>query len=210
MTHPIIKTDNYLLVLDESEIKDTNWMYYKHFGEDIVCKYDRMNGKNTNVNEHKPFYQKIIYHLPLNNAPTLEGVPLLPPLDEAEHLVIPNIYIQSFDEFGEPKWDEGKLYHRQQGFIEGYKKGYNKAKEKYKYTEEDMRKAFQCGQQWVHEITNTDKDPTNFNELIQSLQYPVAFESAMGTIDDGFLIVDVPKTITNSEGLTQLVGKYIY
>jgi hypothetical protein len=50
-------------------------------------------------------------------------------------------------------------------------------------------------------------------KCIQSLQqqkYPVAFESAMGTIDDGFLIVDVPKTITNSQGLTQLVGKYIY
>jgi hypothetical protein len=51
--------DNIYITNDE-EIKEGDWMYYKHFGEDIVCKYDTMNGQNTNVNEHKPFYQKII------------------------------------------------------------------------------------------------------------------------------------------------------
>jgi hypothetical protein len=49
-----------IYITSDEEIKEGDWMYYKHFGEDIVCKYDTMNGQNTNVNEHKPFYQKII------------------------------------------------------------------------------------------------------------------------------------------------------
>ena len=152
MTHPIIKTDNYLLVVDESEIKERDWMYYKHFGEDIVCKYDRINGENTNVNEHKPFYQKIIYHLPLNMALILEGVPLLPPLeDEVEKL--------AFD------YTSVSQSHRR-GFIDGY----NKSKEKYKYTKEDMMKAMEFARTFSSSMTD--------NHYIQSLQqpkYPVAF-----------------------------------
>jgi hypothetical protein len=112
MTHSVIKTENYLLVVDESEIKDTNWIYYKHFGEDIVCKYDRMNGKNTNVNEHKPFYQKIIYHLPLN-APILEGVPLLPPLEIVRYdfaEMFYNICKATYPNFDE--WIEAKEYNK--------------------------------------------------------------------------------------------------
>ena len=53
--------------------------------------------------------------------------------DEAEQLAH-NTYKQSFDEFGEPEWDEGKLHHRQQGFIEGF----GKHAEKYRWSDEDM------------------------------------------------------------------------
>jgi hypothetical protein len=52
--------NQHIYITSDEEIKVGDWMYYKHFGEDIVCKYDTMNGQNTNVNEHKPFYQKII------------------------------------------------------------------------------------------------------------------------------------------------------
>jgi hypothetical protein len=207
MTHPIIKTDNYLLVVDESEIKDTNWMYYKHFGEDVVCKYDRMNGKNTNVNEHKPFYQKIIFHLPLNNAPTLEGVPLLPPLEDESNFFAEQETIKN-------EWNSEK----------SFKAGYNKAKEKYKYTEEDLREALSESFKASQEGYNITCD-----EIIQSLQqtkYPVAFEYEMEYKDmvgywykvdeitkeavNRFDLETRPKTITNSQGLIQVVGKYIY
>jgi len=60
----------HIYITSDEEIKEGDWMYYKHFGEDIVCKYDTMNGQNTNVNEHKPYYQKII----LTTDQSLEGV----------------------------------------------------------------------------------------------------------------------------------------
>jgi hypothetical protein len=52
--------NQHIYITSDEFIEEGDWMYYKHFGEDIVCKYDTMNGQNTNVNEHKPFYQKII------------------------------------------------------------------------------------------------------------------------------------------------------
>jgi len=136
-----------------------------------------------------------------------------------------NIYIQSFDEFGEPKWDEGKLYHRQQGFIEGYKKGYKKAKEDFKYTEEDLKIAINMARNFPYIKKGEVKFDTPIEKIIQSLQqpkYPVAFDCEM--VDKGeedWIGDDItgepfwnqklePKTIINSQGLTQLVGKYIY
>ena len=72
MTHPIIKTDSYLLVVDDkSEIKEgerglsINNAVYTHFNH-----------------LGKEYGKKVIYHLPLNNSPILEGVPLLPPLED--------------------------------------------------------------------------------------------------------------------------------
>jgi hypothetical protein len=58
--HPTMYLYQNIYITSDEEIKEGDWMYYKHFREDIVCKYDTMNGQNTNVNEHKPFYQKII------------------------------------------------------------------------------------------------------------------------------------------------------
>jgi hypothetical protein len=62
--------NQHIYITSSEEIKEGDWMYYKHFGEDIVYKYDAMNGQNTNVNEHKPFYQKII----LTTDQSLDGV----------------------------------------------------------------------------------------------------------------------------------------
>ena len=49
-----------IYITSDEEIKEVDWMYYKHFGEDIICKYDTLGGQNTNVNEHKDYYKKII------------------------------------------------------------------------------------------------------------------------------------------------------
>jgi hypothetical protein len=70
MTHPIIKTENYLLVvksgIKEGEtglsINNAVYTHCHHLGKD--------------------YGNKIIFHLPLNNASTLEGVLLLPPLED--------------------------------------------------------------------------------------------------------------------------------
>jgi hypothetical protein len=187
MTHPIIKTENYLLVVDElSDVKDENiGDVFKETKDGITKTY------------------KIIAHLPLNNAPTLEGVPLLPALEDEGVR-----YIHSL------AFDEALIQNKLNGIsildlIPMFINGYNKAKEKYKYTEEDMRKAMEFARTFNSSMTD--------NHYIQSLQqpkYPVAFECDVegykvnGMIDEA--TVYKPKTITNSQGLTQLVGKYIY
>jgi hypothetical protein len=171
MNYPIIKTDNYLLVVDESEIKVGDFIYHKRHEFSRIKKCEEIVGKSIVIDKGESscwidYSKKIIYHLPLNNAPTLEGVPLLPPLeDEVEKL--------AFD------YTSVSQSHRR-GFIDGY----NKAKEKY-----------------------------------NKAKYPVAFESTIGVCSkwlaeqcDNNCCGKPEKiiTITNSQGLTQLVGKYIY
>jgi hypothetical protein len=193
MTHPIIKTDNYLLVVDElSDVKDENiGDVFKETKDGVTKTY------------------KIIYHLPLNNAPTLEGVPLLPPLEDEEYdfaEIFYNICKATIEHFDD--WVEAKEYNK------------SKAKEKYKYTEEDLRKCWKACLDF-NKPAGSDSG-INLEDFIQSLQqpkYPVAFDCEMvtpytdGYADDRvrrFYGVPEPKTITNSQGLTQLVGKYIY
>jgi hypothetical protein len=53
-------SNQHIYITSNEEIKEGDWMYYKHFGEDIICEYDTMGGQNTNVNEHKDYYKKII------------------------------------------------------------------------------------------------------------------------------------------------------
>jgi len=134
-------------------------------------------------------------------------VPLLPPLEDddkevweqglgAELQKLP--YTKHLDD---GQYNAGQLV----GFEIGATWGYNKAKEKYKYTEEDLRKAIRMC-----------KGEFTIEEIIQSLQQPkmpVAFECL--TFDtgndelDGTHILGI-RTTTNPQGQTVLVGKYIY
>jgi hypothetical protein len=140
MTHKLITTENYLLVVDDSEININQYVYcdlgYIEKVMDIIngwVYHTKMLGKNPIKH-----YKKIIAHLPLNppfiygytNSPILEGVDLLPPLeDEAEKLA--KEYANGTSDIDVP-YTNGLFY----GFLEGY----NKAKAKYKYTEEDVIK----------------------------------------------------------------------
>ena len=67
MTYNIIKTENYLLVVDDSEIKEDDW-----FLNTLQKNVYKNNIKYYNVD--KDYLKKIIAHLPLNNSPILEGV----------------------------------------------------------------------------------------------------------------------------------------
>lgn len=71
MRHDIIKTDNYLIIVDDSDIKNDDWTYHpiKGLYKAVV------NGAYTNQ-------KKVIAHLPLTISPVLEGVDLLLPLDD--------------------------------------------------------------------------------------------------------------------------------
>jgi hypothetical protein len=232
MIHKLIKTENYLLVVDESEIKKGDLIYcdkfaldsYKHDAvkhiplpivttcfEKYDCdiwfyyddkKYEAEGGFNTTV-------FKIIYHLPINNSPILEGVPLLPPLeDEVEKLAeieFPNPYIVM------EGLDISDAYR--QGFVVGY----NNAKEKYKYTEEDLvwaiQEAYGHGRDEADDILyhQVEESIRVITKYLQQPKYPVEFES-----EDEVYMYSIngdtmkPKTTTNSQGQTVLVGTYKY
>jgi len=205
MKHDIIKTDNYLLVVDKSEIKEGDWIYDEDNGVvKIEHKYQL-----SNINVFRKDCKKIISHLPLNGSPILEGVDLLPPLEEDDaekkareltnHLTFPE--------------------ERKEGIIIGY----NKAKEKYKYTEEDLRKAWNAAYIDAMSIDEETYKPLFFEDFIQSLsqpKMPIGFECVMEKDfkynDDGepfgFKVHNSDKitTTTTPKGHTQWVGTYIY
>jgi hypothetical protein len=185
MTHKIIQTNNYLLVVDDSKIKEGDWLY--SISNQLVVQSNKGSADiiNSKVTVDV-LYLKIIAHLPLNSSPILEGVDLLPPLtDEAK-------------DWARSQWscepdDYEELYY------DGLEKGYNAAKAKYKYTEKDMREAFKAGQ--------LDKGNNwyggDFIEFIQShqqLKIPIGFEfEAKDTyIKNGILVK------------TEWAGKYIF
>ena len=191
MKQDIIKTDKYLLIVSDEEIKEDDFFY------DLDTNYLKI--KQSWENSHLDFNsKKIIAHLPLNNSPILEGVDLLPPLeDEVEKLA--NEYTSNEKHSG--WW--------------AFLRGYNKAREKYKYTEEDIKTLIGKIRSALPKH-NYNHYSIDFDEFIQSLQqpkYPIGFECEMENkiaIDGHTVIGSEPKTTTNSQGQTVLEGKYIY
>ena len=191
MTHKLIKTQNYLLVVDDSEIKEGDTIYEDMSG--IFSPYE----KGDVVENPK----KIIAHLPLNGAPILEGVPLLPPYSRHQEDGLEDAVIrfkESYSKLGVTDFE-----------LSAFSVGYLQAREKYKYTEEDMRKAITMArdlEDWQDLVWEYEYD-----DIIQSLhQYPTEFECEMETVPHpppsrGFSVV--PKTITTAQGI-QWVGKY--
>lgn len=74
MKHKLIKTYSYLLVVSDEEIKEEFCLRYVD-GTPFIMKFDKGI-------EHKQY--KIIAHLPLNESPILQGVDLLPPLEQED------------------------------------------------------------------------------------------------------------------------------
>ncbi len=192
MRHNLIKTENYLLVVDDS--------------------YDALSYE-------LPPIKNIHAHFPLNGAPVLDIVPVLPSLnqeDEAEEIF--------------PVGKHGVMHmpNRHQLNNSLRQEGYNKAKEKYKYTKEDLVKAIAFG---FGVCRKENRAPFDLEQIkfIQSLQQsiPIAFECEMeekfncnrqiwtcGCLTESQCKhkerIVKSKTFINSEGRTEWVGKYIY
>jgi hypothetical protein len=198
MKHNIIKTENYLLVVDDKK-PIINWYYNESEGKVDSIEFTPTVIAGTIVHNIKA-------HLPLNNSPILAGIDLLPPLEDDDSK---DLFYRK--QVMNPYSTESQSYTAyEKGFIEGY----NTAKEKYKYTEEDLIKVWVAGMRFIGE------DKGSYKEIIQSLQQPkppVAFDCEVERYTVGEMsklplgtVNQKPKTTTNSQGITQWVGKYIY
>lgn len=212
MEHKIINTGYYLLIVDDSEIKG------KGFRLDLKRNSVGFIDDDIYYNERKYEFKKIIAHLPLNNSPILEGVDLLPPIeDEVEKLAN-----EEFPDKSTLGWKDSFSPSERRGF----RTGFNKAKEKYKYTEEDLRKAINLAYVSGGGGDTYQECKEFVSEQLESLQQPkmpVAFEceTVCGNLGCMKMVLNgensvccgdniKPKTTTNSQGLTQWVGEYIY
>jgi len=207
MKHILILTDNYLLVIDNSEIKELNYIYDLDMKRIVVADDLKVSTSKASLCW---YYKKIISHRPFNGAPYLVGVDVLPPtwrdsgeeesktnFAEVFYRLLKNTY-PTFEE-----WIEAIEYRKQ-------------SREKYKFTEEVVRQAYLFGKSMM--------SPNNFEKYLQSLQqpkYPIAFECETERVENNDVVFEdgsfnkwpyryVTKTIINSEGRAEWVGKYIY
>ncbi len=209
MRYDIIKTEKYILVCDDSEIRMGDW-YLTFTNREVMGEPRKCEDTNWNFTHCK----KIIVHLPLNGAPVLEGVPLLPRLPKEDDV----------DYWIHETVSSLKDEHTIKTSSICLKAGYNKAKEKYKYTEEDLRDAIRMAQeQELVKYTDNEYRYTHSEmDIIKSLQqlkYPIAFECDMKqrferdkskreNPDNG--VYYTPKTTINHEGRVEWTGTYIW
>jgi hypothetical protein len=199
MKYEIIFTEQYALIV--SGEKPLYGEYY--LNEFIIA----VRTGRDDSDYFKDYIKKIIAHRPLTDAPVLEGVPLLPEFSEDEDA--DKLAEEAYSKKG---WDEPWYSMKEKSQI-AFKKGYNKAKETYKYTEEDLRECCSL----IFNALGVGDDITT-DEIIQHIQQPKRpkyFECEYKpitphkyTVDD-HLEVEL-KTITNPQGQTELVGEYIY
>lgn len=221
MTTNLIKVKDYLLLIDkEAEIKKGDYRIMIDKTSILYGQFEKHIG-NHECNEQ---WCKIIAYYPLiKGAKELEGLPKLPnPFEEVdiEELALKAYFIDSMETLDLPPFENVK--NCIEGFIEGYKASQSKGQ----YSLEDMKKAFNAGYDlntWEQlEIPNVERDYLNEDEYIQSLstqQLPKEFipEYELGYIhtENGFhipVVLKEPrlKTITNSEGKEEIIGKYVY
>ena len=190
----IITTPNYLLVVDDSEIKEGDW---------FLTDDKRVEQSAYDWNARK-WHKKIIAHLPLNDSPILEGVPLLPPLEVED--------FNPMDEYDEEylsslKFD-GKSFVSH--VLLATRVGYNKAKEKYKFTEEDMRKAIEMSRDIKYVAYSLDEIIQSFSQPKTYTHFEFKMESISKIVNDNWQDYESIKTTTNSQGQEVACGKYIY
>jgi len=223
MKYNLTKTAKYILVVDDSEIREVDWAIhnYKNYREQF--KEEPIKANKNNVQSIQEHWDKIIAHLPLNNSPILEGVPSLPPLED-------DVEKMAYDYSNEFM----NVYDGYKGSMCFFMTVYNKAHEKYKFTEEFLLLLIdEIGNSKDYQPFITDEEGVvwtiNKEHLLQFIQqpkYPIAFECEMEYKDmagywysldevhkesvERFGLQKRTKTIINSEGRTQWVGKYIY
>ena len=153
--------DNYICISDD-KIDLNDWFVFTWCREHTIqkCTEDK-------VAEIDHRCKKIIFSTQFIH----ESIPVLN-IEDGESIKPP--YQQELDEYGDEIWDDGKLYWAQKGF----KEGYQKAKETFKYTEEDLFDAMNFGnRQSAYILGHSKIVPEDSEEFIQSLQQPKEIKS---------------------------------
>lgn len=223
MKYEIIYTEHYALIVGDEEISYKD--YAIHLADNFILKVGAIHQSNgfKTLQDSEGDYQynhreilakyckRVIAYRPLKDVPILEGVPLLPQFsqeDEVEKLA--DLFLKEEVQVASESTNRAiKL---------GFNEGYNKAKSTYEFTLEDMRecwnKAFMEGMSLDDEIHDT----LFFDNFIQSLKIkrPKYFECEMEQLNNkhgasyATKTLYRSKTITNSQGRLELIGKYIY
>jgi hypothetical protein len=194
MKHDLIKTENYLVVVSDDEIKENT----PYLNDQVVFISDDVFDEGNNPNQNKA-NKKIIAHRPLNNALYLDGVDVLPEIQDEE-----------VEKLAEESYGEGVCGLQ---IKKGYIKGYNKAKETYKYTEEDLRKAIEFGQGM--ELWKEEEQTDKFIQSLNQPKLPIAFECETDLIKlpwgaHSTYVKEKSITTIDDEGRTEWVGNYIF
>ncbi len=201
MKKELIKTDNYLLVVDDSEIKVGDWMYLKQGNTPSTKQGQIARCEIEGILNSFVITQKVIAHLPLNGYAILEGVPLLPPIEEDD---VWSMGLEArLNELPYTKHLDDGMFNDGQvsGFESGAEWGYKKAREKYKFTEDDIQKAFTHCAKYVAECISSGVKVDFLGRLemyLESLSQPKT--------PTHFVMSD--KFYTFEENLKN--GKYIY
>jgi hypothetical protein len=217
MKQEIIYTEHYALIVSDEKIVEGSFIYETNIGEvSMVDKwYCEILEKGVKV---EPFV-KVIAHRPLEDAPILEGVPLLPKFEDDDFL---NTQIQVV---GDNKTMSVSNFFKKCG------------KETYKYTEEDLRKAYFKGASDVHDKctvrtwrgveVNVDLEKLKecnkqFTQPLQQTKRPKYFEcetthdccgrymNCKGCDATADMLNIRMKTTNNSQGQIELKGEYSY
>ena len=209
MEKEIVYTEEYALIL--SDDTPTTW-YYDSYSKKVMHTGGAEYGDN-------PITKSIIAHRPLPNSgyAILKGVPLLPSFSWGQQDDVENLAKEEYPIFdGDLLGIANNQQHSRVDFI----KGYNKAKEKYKYTEFDIIQAFEYGWNQRH-FRKMDEDELhqiqqNFIQSLQQPSRPTHFECEMMQLSSNESFgLDYgssnlkPKTTTNSQGQLELAGKYL-
>ena len=245
MEKELIKTDNYLLVVDDSEIKVGDW---------FLTDDKRIEQSAPDWNPRE-WHKKIIAHLPLlipvqnNCADTssdflsgcekfadmadgfitinrtvsiLEGVPLLPPIEEDEEELVDKLFVNEVNSLEKiPNSNALEVLEN------GFKHGYNKARESERNNltpfknlialiENGLLKGIvetnlmidqeiSICKEYLNKLSKP-KTPTHFEfEVVVLRERPTDIRNHI--YDKTY---EVPKTTTNSKGQQVACGKYIF
>ena len=207
MKHNLVRINDYLFVIGNNHKSDV--FPYLVIEKLTTGEYAVWQVDNPNDWDEKNQY-KILAHLPLNGTRYLDGVPVLPSLEvnDFEYKLRRTPMSEIQNEFG-----EDVMYN-----LDVFIKGYNEAREKYKWTDEDLIRVWTAGRAFFGLEFSFENWLANYKETFTQPKHPISFEceieiSVFGaentsydaTIEDYVKL----KTIINSEGRIEWVGKYI-